>query len=310
MGAENIKVEPMIVYYGENTAQKEKIIISPSLTKASLAEKYFTMYAKVGAAIVMHVFWFKTQVGDVAPVVAGATIHEVDISDVGVVTIQDCAAELEDVISAMTGIYTSSISGLEITVTHVVMGYAPAAEDGKQTDLSTQFGFELMVQGDVEDELGCIEGDIETTFEESFLDVTCHSEGVTPVAQLKTGVSSVEITLSLEETTKAQMQKMFTKTNGSFIPEGGTEVFGMGTYKNFENMFKFATKLRLHPKRLLAGDRRDDITFHKAIPNLSGLTFSGEAVFTIPVTFKVFPAPGIDSRVNYFAIGNSTQSLV
>lgn len=308
MNSANIKVEAMIVYYGEDLAQSEKIIISPSITKASLAAKYFMMYAVNAGNIVKHLFWFKTQVADAAPAITDATLHEVDVT--ASTTIQEIAAELVDVIDGVTGVYEATLNGLEVTVDHTVEGYAPQAEDAKLTGKQTNFGFEMLVQGDTEEDVGCIEGEIEASFEESFLDVTCHSEGVTPVAQLKTGVSSVEITMNLEETTKAQMKKMFVKTNGSFIPDGGTEVFGMGTYKNFDNMFKYAAKLRLHPKRLLPADRRDDITFHKAIPNLSGLTFSGEAVFTIPVTFKVFPAPGVDSRVNYFSIGDGTQSLV
>jgi len=102
---------------------------------------------------------------------------------------------------------------------------------------------------------------------------------------------------------------MFVKSGGSFTPDGGTEVFGMGTFKNFENMFKFASKLRLHPVRLLDGDLSSDYTFHKAIPNLTGVTFSGENVFTLPLTFKIYPAEGVDSRVNYFSIGDGSQSL-
>lgn len=309
MGVENIKVEAMKVIYGVDTEQSEKITIRSGILKASLAAKYFHLYAvNLAGVISKHVFWFNVSGSDVAPTLPDATLHEVDISDSGIDTIAEIAAELASVIGGVAA-YTASSSNNVVTVDHAVVGYAPSAHDAKDALKKTNFGFEILVQGDREDELGCIEGDIEVAFEESFIDVTCHAEGATPVAQLKNGVSSVEVTLNLEETTKEKMKKMFTKSGGSFIPDNGTEVFGMGTFKNFENMFKYATKLRLHPVRLLDGDRSEDYTFHKAIPNLTGLTFSGENVFTIPITFKVYPAEGVDSRVNYFSIGDGSQDL-
>ena len=310
MGVENIKVEAMKVVYGENKAQVEKITIRAGVTKTSLASKYFILYALVGGAVTKNLFWFKTSGVDAAPVIADVTMHEVDISAAGIDTVQEIAAELATAIAAVVGVYTSAVVANVITVTHSVMGYVPSAHDALTESGKTNFAFEIVAQGDSEDELGCIQGDIEVAFEESFIDVTCHAEGITPVAQLKNGVSSVEVTLNLEETTNEKLKKMFVKTGGSFIPDNGSEVFGMGTFKNFENMFKYATKLRLHPVRLLEGDRSGDYTFHKAIPNLTGLTFSGENVFTLPVTFKVYPAEGINSRVNYFAIGDGGQSLV
>lgn len=310
MSVENIKVEAMKVYYGEDKAQVEKITVRAGILKASLAGCYFHMYALLAGVYVKHVFWFNVTGSDVAPTLTDATLHEVDISDVGVVTAADIADEIEVAIDLVTGVFTSISASNVVTVTHTVMGYTPSAHDAKNPVKVTNFGFEIVTQGDQEDELGCIEGDIEVSFEESFIDVTCHAEGITPVAQLKNGVSSVELTMNLQETSKEQMKKMFVKSGGSFIPDGGTELFGMGTFKNFENMFKYATKLRLHPVRLLDGDLSGDYTFHKAIPNLTGLNFSGENVFALPLTMKVYPAQGVDSRINYFAIGDGSQSLV
>lgn len=310
MGVENIKVEAMLVIYGVDTEQSEKITIRSGIAKASLAAKYFHLYAvNLAGVISKHVFWFQVTGTDVAPALTDATLHEVDISDVGIDTIAEIATELASEISLVAGIYSATSLNNVVTVDHEVVGYAPSAHDSKNSLKKTNFAFEILVQGDTEDELGCIDGDIEIAFEESFIDVNCHAEGVTPVAQLKNGVSSVEATLTIQETTNEQLRKMFTKSGGSFIPDAGTEVFGMGTFKNFENMFKYATKLRLHPVRLLDGDRSGDYTFHKAIPNLTGLTFSGENVFNLPITFKVFPAEGIDTRVNYFSIGDGSQDL-
>lgn len=302
MSAANIKVEAMIAYYGVDTFQKEKVICRGDSAALPLAGKRFFIYT---AANVKHGFYFYTG-SDPAPVVPGVTMHGI------VFTALDSALVIAGLVqAAIDGIsasFDATVSGNVVTFTHVLKGYASSAEDGVLT-FATQFGLTIEEQGDTEDALGCVDGDIELKFAESFVDVKCHDTGTTPIAQLKTGVSNVEATLNLLETTEAQMKKLFTKTNGSFTPNGGTEVYGMGTYKNFENMFKFAKPLRLHPARLLAGDRSGDFTFHKAIPNLEGLTFSGEAVFKIPAKFKVFPAEGINARVNYFSIGDSTQNL-
>jgi hypothetical protein len=310
MGVENIKVEPMLVTYGESKNQVEKVIISPAITKASLAGNYFHLYAvSLLGVISKHVFWFDTTGTDVAPLLSDATLHAVDISAGAIDTVAEIAAELDTVISAVAGIYTATSLNNEVTVTHVVAGYAPAAHDAKNPLKLTNFGLQLITQGEVAVELGCLEGNIGVAFTESYIDVKCHSNGATPVAQLKTGVESVEVTLNLLETTKQQIKTMLVKSNGSFIPDGGSELMGMGTFKSFENMFKYASKLRLHPKRLLAGDLSEDWNFPKAMPNLTQIDFSGEEVLKLPLTFKVYPAENIDSRINYWFIGDGSQNL-
>lgn len=300
MSAENIKVEAMKVYYGQSVAQVEKIICHADVS-SSLNNKYFYLYV-AGAK---HYFWFNVASGGTDPAPAGATGHAVAIS--ANASASTVATALEAVIEAVSGL-DSTASNNEITVTHTASGYQSSAVDGPAGS-ETEFGLQIVTQGESELELGCIEGDIEVAFEETFAEVKCHDSGTTPVAVLKTGVSGVEVTLSMLETTAAKLKALFVRTNGSFTPEGGTEVYGMGTFKNFENMFKFASKLRLHPARLLAGDLSEDWTFHKAIPKMTGVTFSGENPFTLPLTFQVFPDESKNARVNYFSIGDGSQDL-
>jgi len=309
MGVENIKVEAMKVYFGQDIAQQEKITISPAILKADLASAFFVIYAVAAGVISKHVFWFDTTGTDVAPTVAGATLHKVDISVGTIDTAAEYAATLAAAMALITAYTATTALDNVVTVVHTNVGYAPAAHDSKDLLALTNFGFTIDVQGDTEDEVGCIDGDIELAFDESFVDVKCHAHGATMVAQLKNGVNSSEVTLNLEELTKERLKKMFVKTGGSFIPTGGTEVFGMGTFKAFENMFKFATKLRLHPVRLLDADISEDWNFHLALPNLKGITFSGEKVLTLPVTFKIYPDDTKDARISYFAIGDGSQSL-
>lgn len=310
MNVENIKVEPMIVTYGEDKAQVEEILISPTTTKVSLAGKYFHLYAvSLLGVIAKHVFWFDTTGTDVAPSLTDATLHKVDISSGSIDTVPEYATALASVINALTE-YNAVAASNVVEVTHAVVGYAPAAHDAKNPLKLTNFGLQLSVQGEVAELIGCLEGNISVGFKETFVDVKCHDNGATPVAQLKTGVEGVEVKVVLLETVKAKLKSVLVKSNGSFIPDGGTELIGMGTYKSFENMFKYASKLTLHPKRLLAGDRSEDFNFPKAMPNLEGIDFSGEDVLKLPLTFKVYPAQDVDSRINFWFIGDGSQSLV
>lgn len=307
----NIKVEAMKVIYGVDTAQVEKITIPLGTLKADLAGKHFILYSTSALGVIQkYGFWFKLAIGDTAPVIADVIFREVDIIAAGITTPAQFATAIKTAVDLVTGVYTSVAVSNAVTVTHTVTGYAPSAHDALVSTASPNLVYETITQGDKEEDVGCVEGDIEVSFEESFIDITCHAEGITPIGQIKNGISSVEVTLNLEETTPNQLKKMFVKTGGSFIPNAGSELFGMGTHKNFANMFNFATKLRLHPASLALSDKSRDLTFHKAIPNLTGITFSGENVLTLPVTFKVFPAAGVNKRVNYFSYGDSSQALL
>ena len=310
MGVENIKVEPMIVIYGEDKFQKQKIVISPSILKVDLAAKYFHTYALLAGVIVKHVFWFDTTGTDVAPTLPDAILHKVDISAAPIDTVAEYATALASAIALVSTAFSSATAvNNEVTYTNFVKGYAPASHDAKNLLKITNFGFQILIQGEVEAEIGLVEGNIKVSFKETFVDVKSHDNGATPIAQLKTGVEGVEVALDLLETVKEKIKAILVKTNNSFIPDGGTELIGMGTYKQFENMFKYASKLRLHPKRLLAGDRSEDMNFPKSMPNLEGIDFSGEEVLKLPVKFKVYPAQDLDSRISFWFIGDGSQTL-
>jgi len=311
MNVENIKVEPMIVFYGEDKFQKQKVVISPATLKADLAGKYFHTYVTDSLGVISkHVFWFDTTGTDVAPTLPDATLHKVDISSGTIDTVAEYATALASAMSALSAVFSSAVAANnEVTYVNFVKGYAPASHDAKNPLKVTNFGFQLLVQGELEQEIGAVDGSISVKFKETFVEVKAHENGTVPIAQLKTGVEGVEVSLALLETVKAKLKNILVKSNNSFIPDGGTELFGMGTYKMFENMFKYASKLRLHPKRLLAGDKSEDMNFPKSMPNLEGIDFSGEEVLKLPVVFKVYPNQDIDSRISFWFIGDGSQTL-
>jgi hypothetical protein len=65
----------------------------------------------------------------------------------------------------------------------------------------------------------------------------------------------------------------------------------------------------MHPVQKPAGDKSEDITFPKAYPLIGDLTFSGEEVFNLPVTFKCFPDFTKVGAARYMVIGDGDQTF-
>lgn len=301
--ATNIRVEPSIVTYGANTAQVQTITTVAD-SSGSLNSRYFFLYAADGTK---RYVWLNVNSAGVDPAPAGFTEVEVALS-----TSATAAAVATALQTAIDGLddFTATVSGNVVTVTDVTNGYAPAMHDPSSS--GSGFAFSVTTLGDTEEELGCLDGDIELAFSPSSVDVTCHESGVTTVASFQNGVEEVTVTLSMLETTAAKLKKVLMKTQGSLIPVGssGTEVLGIGTYGDFKNQLNNAAKLVIHPKRLLAADKSLDVTAWKAIPELQGLTFSSEGPVTFPLVFKCFVDSSKSSRANIIVFGDHSQSVV
>lgn len=294
----NIKIEPMVATWGEDVSMVETITCVAD-SSSSLNNKYFFFYTPAGAK---HYIWIDVASAGTDPSIAGATAHEVDISEDA--TASAVATAVEAVIEAVTG-FASEVSGAVITVTHETAGYCQAAHDG-----NSGFSFAVTTDGDAEADLGFVDGDIELAISENLADITAHEHGSNVLSQIRTG-KVVEVTINLKETSVAQLKRLFVQGSGSFTPTGvgGTEVSGWGTQKDFTQTINEAKKLVLHPKVLGSGDLSRDFTFHLAYPMLESLNFSGENILMVPVTFKVYPKLTLNNRVEYFSFGDGSQTL-
>lgn len=299
----NIRVEPSLVTFGADVAQVQTITTVADVS-SSLNNKYFFLYAADGTK--RHI-WFNVATAGSDPAPAGFTGVAVAIS--ASATAAAVATALQSAIDGLDD-FVATVSGNVVTVTDVTNGYAPEMHDPSTG--GTGFAFDTSVLGDTASELGCLEGEIEITFSQSSVPVACHESGVTTVAEFINGLEEASVTLNMLETTFAKLKKVLTKTQGSLIPVGaaGTEVLGIGTARDFKNLLTFATRLNIHPKRLLSADKSLDITAWKAVPILEGLTLSGEAAVTLPLTFKLYPDTSKSSRANILVIGDYTQSIV
>lgn len=301
--AANIRVEPSIVTFGANTAQVQTITTIAD-SSGSLNSTYFFLYAADGTK---RYIWLNINSAGVDPAPAGFT--GVSVAGATSASAATLATAIQTAIDGLDD-FTATVSGNVVTVTDVTNGYAPAMHD--PSSAGTGFAFSVTTLGDTAEELGCLDGDIEIAFAPGSIDVQCHESGVTTVASFQNGIEEVTVTLSMLETTVAKLKKVLMKTQGSLIPVGasGTEVLGIGTYGNFKNQLNFATKLVIHPKRLLAADMSYDVTAWKAIPQLQGLTFSAEGPVTLPLVFKCFIDSTKSSRANIIAFGDASQSVV
>lgn len=295
----NIKVEPMSVTWGEDTAMVQTITCRAD-SSADLNNKYFFIYNAAGTKF--HV-WFDVASGGSDPDPGGSTGIEVDISSGA--TAGAVATAVEAAIEAATG-FDSTVSDSVVTVTLSSVGYAPLAHEG----VGTNFTFALTTEGDSAADIGYVDGDIEFSMPENLVDVVAHQTGTNVLSQIRTG-KQVELTLSFKETSVAQMKKILRQAGGSFTPAGagGTEVIGFGTHKDFTQTITQAKKLVLHPVVLGSGDKSRDITVHYAYPMIDSIAFSGENPLVIPVTFKAYPKLTLNDRVEYFCYGDGSQTL-
>lgn len=292
----NIKMEPCNVVFGADVSQVQSVTTIAD-SSSSLNNKYFYLYDSTGAKF--HV-WINVGAAGVDPAPAGFTGIEVTVAEGA--NASAVATAVASAIDAETE-FTSTASGSVVTITEVAKGYAsPAA------DKDTGFAFAIVVQGDKEADVGFLDGDIEVTTSEDLVDLTTHQTGTNVMSQFRTG-KQVEAAITLKETTVAQLRKFYTRAGGSLTPEGtdATDLFGWGTYKDFSQTFAQASKLKFHPIALNAADKSRDLTFFKAYPSLESLTFSGENILTLPVTFKCYPDQSIAGSLQYFAYGDASQ---
>ncbi len=299
----NVKIEPMNVVWGVDTAQIATINCAADVT-SSLNNKYFHIYEALNAEK-FHV-WFNVASAGTDPAPAGSTAIPVAIS--ANATAAQVATAVASALDAKSE-FISTASGAQVTCTNATAGYASAPHDGPSGSTSG-FTFAVPTQGIAALDIGFIDSNIELSFPEDLVDITSHQTGTMVLGQIRTGFQP-EITINFKETSVAQLKKVLTQIGSSMIPVGAsaTEVVGMGTSKLFSNTMSQATKLLMHPVALPSSDKSRDITAWKAYPMLESLNYSGEEILTIPVTFKLYQDTTKQPGQDYLSFGDSSQTL-
>lgn len=303
MGISNVAIRPMKVYLGSDVYQVQKITCRSSASGNSLGGKYFLFHDSAGAK---RYAWFDTG-SSVDPAPAGGwTGHTVVISDPD--SASEVATALTAVLTAVTG-FDATASGAVVTLTHTAYGYAQPARDALST-AGTGFNFQVSVLGSQEVEAGCIDGDIEISgLQPNKEDILCHHSGTTVRGQIISGYPLMEVALAFKETDIATLKKAFVASGHySFTPTGtdGAEMFGYGVVQVGQQIP--TQQMRFHPVAKVDSDKSEDVYFWKTELMLDTLTYSGESIQTIPVSFSVYPDETKNKEIQFFAVGDGSQS--
>lgn len=298
----NIKIEPVVVNWGESVMQVQTITCIADVA-SSLNNQYFVFYDYAGTK---HYIWYDVNSAGSDPTVSGGTAHEVNLS-VGA-TAAEVASATQAVLDAVTG-FDCSVSSNVLTLTHTVAGRAKPAHDGAAT---TEFEFVVDVWGDLAADVGYTDGSIEMSFENNLVDIVANQTGSEILSHINTG-NNLSMTVVFKETSYNQLRKIFGDMGDSFIPDStgvsSTEVWGMGTSRQFKQTYGRAKKLVFHPKVLATTDYSRDWCFWKAIASPESLALSGEEIMNIPVNFMIYIDTTKHPSISKFAYGDHTQTL-
>lgn len=299
MSNSNIKINPMYVYLGKNTAQVETI---KTTVGTLLGGKYFLFTTSAG---VKHYAWFNTG-SSVDPAPAGGwTGNEVDIL-VGD-TASEVATKLAAVLTAIAG-FDAVASGSTVTLTHTANGYAEPAYDSVAAP--TGFAFKVTTMGMTKVSAGCIQGDIEIGgFEQTKVEITCHATGTTVRDERISGYTKPTLSFTLQETDKASLKKLYAYYGmNSFTPVGADaeSVFGYGPANVGGSNPRI--QIEMHPVSLDSSDKGEDYTFWLAELTLESFTFSGENVSVVPATFNIYPDETKPKAIQFFMIGDAAKA--
>lgn len=298
----NIKIEPVVVNWGESVMQVQTITCVADVA-SSLNSKYFVFYDSTGAK---NYAWFDVNSAGTDPTLAGATAHEINLG-VGD-SASAVATAAATVLTAVTGFDCTAVSNV-LTLTATVAGRAKPAHDGAAP---SGFDFVVDVYGDTAADVGYTDGSIEMSFEQNLVDIVANQTGSEILSHINTG-NNLSVTVTFKETSYNQLRKIFGDMSDALVPDGtgasSTEVFGFGTSRQFKQTYGRAKKLVFHPKVLASNDYSRDWCFWKAIAMPESIAFSGEEIMNIPVAFMVYIDTTKAPQVSKFAYGDHTQTL-
>lgn len=241
--------------------------------------------------------WFNLDAGSVDPAPVGKTAIAV------AVTTGDSAATIASAAQAAIdaeGDFGASVDGTVVTVKNASVG---AVVDPADVDSGVVVS---VCRRGKNYNLGLLDGDVELTFSPSNFIVQAHQTGVTPRAALYQGIETLEATTSLLETQQSNLKELYNIYGGAFTPPAGTEVFGVGTNKQGQNLLVDAARLVLRPVN--AANNLQDTNVMLTIPVPDTLLFSGENPRTLSVTWQGFIDESKDSRVSALLFGDASQA--
>jgi hypothetical protein len=290
--ADNVTISPVNVLWRIEASEQ---IDYTGITAASLSNAYWIMRSAKDATL-YHV-WHNLDAGGVDPAPVGSSPLEVAI------TTGDSATTIATAVAAIIdgdGNFTSTSSAGVVSVNRTAVGLVTDT-----ADFDAGVAITICRRGKDFD-LGLLDGDIEFSVAPSNFIVTAHQTGVTPKAALFQGLESLEAGTVMLETQTSQLDEIYSLYGDTFTPSAGTEVTGIGTSTQGENLLINSARLVLKPVN--AVDDSANVSMMLSIPVPESLTFSGENPRTLSVTWQGFVDEQIDARASAVVIGDETQA--
>lgn len=291
-GANNVTISPVNALW---QVKANDCVDFQGLTGASFKGTYFELYLADGSGFYV---WGDDSV-EVDPAPAGLTAIPVTVtgdSD----TAATLATAAQAAIDAVAG-FSAVVSGS--TIVDIRRDDFGSVQPIGQATFTGQI---ITVRTGKDYDLGLLDGDVEFSFAPSNFIVQAHQTGVTPRAALFQGAETVEVTTTLLETQTSRLKEIYDVYGGAFTPGAGTEVFGVGTSKQGENLLVDAARLKLRPVN--AVDATSDTVVMLCIPIPDTLTFSGENPRTLSVTWQGFVDDSFaNAETNIIAFGDVEQ---
>jgi len=291
--ANNISIDPVNVFW---QIEAEDLIDFTGLTGLDVKGKSFNI-STAKDAILNYVWGDDAIAAD--PAVAGRVgiaFTVVGDTDTATTLAASCASALD----ALPGYVATSSLGI-VTVKRAAIGVVTLMAD---TDMAVVL---TPVRTGKDFDLGYLEGDIELSAAPSNFIVKSHQTGVTPLASLYQGIESIEMTTNMMETISSNLKEIYTFYGGSFTPAGGTtEIYGIGTNKQGNNLLIDAARLILRPVN--AANNLTDTVLMLAVPVPGSLIFSGENTKNLSISWNGFADTSSESNTaNIVAFGDVFQ---
>lgn len=298
-GNTKIKLEAVSVKWGREECRK--VVFVDDIT-GSLTDEYFDMNLVDEDGVESQYYVLMsgtTPATDPAP--AGKTKVEVSYSD-------------DDDAATIAGLFVTALSALEINVSQsgaeVIYenGFIGALTEEVNTN-APSFTFTQLAVGIGGDLGATAQGGSSLNLEAQAVELKADQTGEVILGEIYTGsLASVEMTLI--EMTKERWETVVGSVTGdTYTPSGGSRMVGYGTSRLYQNLFDLGGKLILHPIRLDASDKTEDVVFWKSAPKPASISYSGTDQQGMEVTFMAYNDGSKPEEISLFAQGDWSQDL-
>lgn len=294
----DIKLEAVNVFWGTEKCEKVTFFADSS---GSLSGEYFDLNTIGGDLATETKYYVLLDNGSaVDPMPAGKTKISVTYTN-------------DDTAATLAGLFAAALSAIDVSVS--VDGGSVTYENkyiGKTTTEDYSNAPSLTFEELRESKGGSLgstaQGGSTLNMEAQSVDLVSDQTGTLVLGQIYTG-SAATIDMSLIEMTKERWETVVGSVTGDVhTPSGGTRLVGYGESRLYQNLFDLGGKLILRPISKGA-DRSEDVIFWKSAPLPSSISYSGQDIQGMEVSFTAYNDKSKPTEISLFAQGDWDQVL-